>query len=595
MTRSITGTKVIMEKDNKTTSEFDRSMLIINGDAAHSTLLNDLLQHNERSAHYRLQRARSCDHALKLLRKQTVSCCLVNYPGRYDDASARVLSFLKSIRRRKLGENIAVIIIADEGECDARTAVEFIHQGAQDFLVRQDITAHRLFSSIDDAIHQCEFQKNLINLAHYDHLTGLLNRGLFLDRLQHTVNQCARNQSTCSLLYIDVDNFKQVNDLYGHDVGDKLLLKISEQISRNCRNTDSAARIGGDEFAVIINSPPVSDAAKVTDAIIKKIAANIFLETPDIEVSLSVGVAHYPSTAKNIDELMKQADSAMYRAKRAGQSRYVEFSKNQHNQWQRRNRLESMLPDAISNSELTLTMLPVFHVGSDQLASISPMIDWSPSRYKVSADEVLLMIARLKLYESYYRWFIEEALRQLSAVQAHSRQAVDLILPMQKLNDEWLMQQLEQTTQYYPEYANQITIALSEATLLQNPLQGQRLVKQLKLLGYQCLVTQFSASHESKALISSLPIDILQLDQRCIPELATRLDSRKTLEAAVVYAHRLDRKIAISRVQGQAAADIVQQSHCDFIEANYCPIITTANTIANDKTTMNARVLSSMA
>ena len=556
--------------------EPSRSILIINGETTHSDLLRDMLKKHDKSADYSLLSARSCDHALKLLRKQMVSCCLLNYPAKYDDASARVLSFLKSIRRRKLCENIAVIVIANEGECDARGAVEFIHQGAQDFLVREEITAHRLLNDIDDAIHQCEFQKNLINLAHYDHLTGLLNRGLFMDRLQHTVNQSTRNGTTCSLLYIDVDNFKQVNDLYGHDVGDKLLLKVSEQIKQNCRNTDSAARIGGDEFAAVISSPATEDANKITATIIKKIAADIHLESPDIDVSLSVGVAHYPDTAKDIDQLMKQADSAMYKAKRAGRSRYVEFSKNQHQQLERRQRLESMLPDAIVSNEIRLSFEPIYKPDSEELVCVLPEVNWSPNRYKVSSDELLAMVSRLTLFEIYYEWLLPESLKQLQSLHRGYNQKVGLVLPMERLNDEWLMQQLEQVQTRYTELGTPIYIALPEATLLQNPLQSRKLTKHLKSLGYTLLVTQFSASYESKALITTLPVDILQIDHRCVVDLDTQADSRKTLEAAVLFAHRLGLSIAIDHIENHANYRIARQTHCDLITGSYCPPIAAA-------------------
>jgi len=554
-------------------AQHEHSLVVINDEPVHREFINGMLEQSRKSAEYAITYALSFDQALKLLRRKHMSCCLLSYPSEYEDASARVLSFLKSIRRRKLGDNITVIIIADEGQCDARTAVEFIHQGAQDFLVRQDMTAHRLFSSIDDAVNRCESQKNLIYLAHYDYLTGLLNRGLFMDRLQYAVNQSKRSNVTCSLLYIDVDNFKQVNDVYGHDVGDQLLLKVSEQIGHNCRNTDSAARIGGDEFAVIISSPVATDTNKVTTSIIKKIAADITLESPNIEVSLSVGVAHFPDTAKDIDQLMKQADSAMYKAKRAGKTSFVEFSKNQHQQWERVCRLEEMLPLAIQNGQMSLSLQPVFHTHSDDLVSVKPVVQWSPSRYKVSSDEVLTMIGKGNHYDMFYRWLLPEAFKQLQGLQFAYRHSLSLILSMERLNNEWLLQHLDSTLKAYPGHISQICIALDEAELLQNPLHSRKALKPLKTQGYQILVSQFTGSPESKAIISTLPVDFLQLDSRCIPDLEVRPESRKTLEAAVLYAHRFDYGIGVSDVENQNIYRIVLNSQCDFIEGSYCPPI----------------------
>jgi len=561
-----------MKKTDKK-AEYQQSIVVINEDPNHREYITNMLDKSRKSNEYEIICALSFDHALKLLRQQNMTCCLLSYPSQYDDASARVLSFLKSIRRRKLGETIAVIVIADEGQCDARTAVEFIHQGAQDFLVRQDMTANRLFSSIDDAVNRCESQKNLIHLAHYDHLTGLLSRGLFMDRLQHAVNHSKRTDVTCSLLYIDVDNFKQVNDLYGHDVGDQLLLKVSEQISQNCRNTDSAARIGGDEFAVIISSPSANDASKVTTSIIKKIAADITLESPNIVVSLSVGVAHFPDTAEDIDQLMKQADSAMYKAKGAGRASYVEFSKNQHQQWERVRRLEEMLPKAIQDDELSLSLESVFHTHSDDLVSVKPVVHWSPSRYKLSSDEILTMIDNGNLFDEYYQWLLPEAFKQLQELQLAYRHSLTLILSMEKLNNDFLLQHLEPTLVAYPGHISKICISLNESEIVQNPLQSRKVIKQLKAQGCQVLVSQFTGSYEIKAIIPTLSIDFLQLDSRCIPNLDTRLESRKTLEAAVLYAHRLNYGIGVCNIDSENDYRIALKSQCDFIEGSYCPPI----------------------
>ena len=551
----------------------DRSILIIDGETTHSHFLAGLLSEHEKSANYFQQRARSCDHALKLLRRQTVSCCLLNFPSKYPDATARVLSFLKSIRRRKLCENIAVIIIAGEGECSARGAVEFIHQGAQDFLVREEITAHRLLSSIDDAIYQCEFQRNLIHLAHYDHLTGLLSRGLFMDRLQHAMNQSIRNETTCSLVYIDVDHFKQINDLYGHDVGDQLLIKVSEQISANCRNTDSAARIGGDEFAVVISSPSTEDANKLTAAVIKKIAADIHLESPDIDISLSVGVAHYPHTASNIDQLMKHADSAMYKAKRAGRKRFVEFSKHQYLQWERTQRLEAMLPEAIQKQALMLSFEPIYDSVNGALVCVKPSVHWSPNRYKVSSAELLAMIARLKLFEAFYEWLVPEALAMLQFLNDEHRSDISLWLEMERLNNEWLLQSLSKAIEGGRLGQNNIVLGISEPVLLKNTLYARRFVKQLKGQGYRFGVTEFSANVDSKALINDLPVDVLQLDHRCIMSLEAHPESRKTLEAAVLFCRRLGLKLAVDRIDNQAIYQAAVKVKCDWVSGEYCPSI----------------------
>jgi len=220
------------------------SVLAVGSSKREDKIFQQLSSAEDHSSRFAIEKVESSTQAVDFLHKHTPDCCLVYLNASLDEG----IDFLKNIRRLDAGESLPIIIVTNKE--NEMVAVELIHNGAQDYLVKSDITAKRLRRSIVNSMYASHFQEKLKNLAHYDSLTGLLNRNLFTEHLQDALNQSDRYNKSCTLLYIDIDNFKTINDSYGHEVGDELLAKIGQRLSENCRASDSAARLGGDEFAV---------------------------------------------------------------------------------------------------------------------------------------------------------------------------------------------------------------------------------------------------------------------------------------------------------------------------------------------------------
>lgn len=340
--------------------------------------------------------ASSCEEGLEMLEKFTPRCCLVDYRLPVQTG----LDFVKAVRRQESGKHIPIVVMTGEG--DEQTAVEIMRNGAQDYLVKHDITAEKLKHSLANAIKQCDLQSQLSYLAHYDILTGLLNRSLFMDRLQTAVDKCDRYHHSCSLLFIDVDNFKHVNDHYGHHAGDVILKVIADRIRDNCRVTDSPARLGGDEFAILLDHIGEDDTTHTAEKILRAAAEPVELESQKIQIPLSIGVAHYPKTAKNVEELLKQADQAMYCAKQAGKASYFRFSEQSRHEWERRKQLEIMLPVALKNNQLSLAYQPIVNAKDQSLHSLEVLARWNPPGFDISATELVGMIERLDLFDPFH-------------------------------------------------------------------------------------------------------------------------------------------------------------------------------------------------
>ncbi len=541
-------------------------LLIIGNDVVDSSVIHQLLKTNGRSSSFALIETTSFKDVSKLMRASRPDCCIVGY----QEPIADVLNFLKSLRRSKINSDIPVIVLANRDNGDVRSVVEIMHHGAQDYLIKEELTENILRRSIADAIYTCEFQKNLRQLAHYDHLTGLLNRSLFIDRLENTVNHCDRYNQNCSLLYIDVDNFKVINDCYGHDAGDVLLKTIAKRIQENCRTTDSASRIGGDEFAIIISRVDKDRANHTAEKILEKVSEPVFIDSQRLHVSLSIGIAHYPDTAGNINELMDQADQAMYRAKQTGKARYFQFSQNQKLQLDRRSRLEDMLPEALENNELELFFQPSVNVEDQSLYSLSVIVVWSPGRYKVSDMELKEMIDHLGLYDNYYKWLINTSMARLCQWQQnHSDNLVNINIPIDHCNNEWLVDYFRHCAKNYRIQLDQIEMEVSEKVIMKDIVQSRKFLKAIQNMGARVSIDGFSGGYISVDDLILLSLSTLVIDQSYCVDVEKNPQKYKAVEAITLLAHTLGLKVVIKNVDMEARYDVVKNIACDIVQGNY--------------------------
>ncbi len=213
-----------------------------------------------------------------------------------------------------------VILSGDESEV---TALKAIRLGAHDYLNKLNTSHWQILRSLNYAIERKKHIQELVYLSRHDLLTGLPNRLLLSDRINRCITRTRRNNKDFALMYLDLDHFKPVNDEYGHEMGDRVLCEVSERLASCIRDSDTVARIGGDEFAVVIEELKSAwNAEIVANKIIKSISEPIRIEETTAKLGVSIGIAIYPSDGSNVDELMSRADSAMYEAKRAGKSTY---------------------------------------------------------------------------------------------------------------------------------------------------------------------------------------------------------------------------------------------------------------------------------
>lgn len=539
-------------------------LLIVDDNPGDRELFCQLIRGHNSAPDFEIVEADSCEAALDLLASTQPTCCLVDYQLPEDNG----LDFLKSIRRLEHGDAIPVIIMTGEG--DETIAVEMMRNGAQDYLVKNDVTATSLLRSIASAIHTCELQSKLRHLAHHDNLTGLLNRSLFMDRLQATIAQSDRYGEPCSLLYIDVDNFKQINDQYGHEAGDILLQAVGDRIKQSCRMTDSAARLGGDEFAILLGHINKEDTGITAGKILQKVSEPVLLGSQSIQVSLSIGIAYYPDTASNIHDLMAQADEAMYRAKRTGKACFFQFTQEQKKQWERRNYLEVLLPQALNNNELSLAYQPIMKAADGSVHSLEVLVRWPLEGYEVPATEIIEMIERLGLFDAYHVWMIDAALKQLHLwLSQEPGLNLCLNLPANQCHSNLVVDCLRKAMAAYDIRPEQIELEITETTLMKHPTLSAQLLQAMQEEGVRIAIDDFGAGYSSMSYLTNLPLNTLKIDQSFFLDIEKDCRNRKVIEAVTVLGHSLGLKVVAEGVETESQYIIARDIGCDLIQGFY--------------------------
>ncbi|MGS2718125.1 two-component system response regulator [Eionea flava] len=549
-------------------------ILIIDDNMADGTLFSELIDSDAPYAQGDILHAHSCEEALVLLEKFRPVCCLVDYmlPG------ADGAEFIKSIRQQGHNKHIPIIMMTGEG--NEKVAVEIMRSGAQDYLIKGEITEKLLNLSIKNAIQTCELQDQLHYLAHYDTLTGLINRSLFLDRLQTTVDKCDRYNNSCSVMYIDVDNFKYINDSFGHYVGDEVLSSIAKRMKESCRVTDSSARLGGDEFAILLDSITEDDAKKTAEKILHSVSKPIIVDGQSFNISVSIGLVFYPKAAKDMHELLKQADEAMYQAKQSGKAGYSYFSDDYRAKWERTKQLEIMLPVAIKNNELSLAYQPILNVSDCSLYGLEILARWRPEGFEVSAQEMVGMIERLDLFDPFHSWLMNAALSQCAQWEAlGSDIQYCLNIPANHVHSEWLVHALHKALQAYSIDPFHISLEITETTLMDSAEPAAELLGLLQNEGVSISVEDFGAGKSSMAYLTSLPLDVIKIDHQFIQGLSVNPANRKVVEAITALGHSMNLQVVAEGVETQEDFDVLQTIGCDLVQGFYFSAPKTADDI----------------
>jgi diguanylate cyclase (GGDEF)-like protein len=408
------------------------------------------------------------------------------------------------------------------------------------------------------------------HLAYHDALTGLPNRPLFMDRLIMAVAQATRSNQKLGVFFLDLDRFKDINDSLGHSTGDTLLKAVAERIRRCVREGDTVARFGGDEFTLLIPKiDHIEDAAKIAQKILETLKIPFSVHDQELFVTTSVGISIYPSDGTDPETLVRNADSAMYRAKDQGRDNYQLYAPAMNERALERLALENMLRKAISHREFVLFYQPVADMKTKNIVGVEALIRWkhpelgllSPAHF-ISAAEISGLIIPIG------DWVLHTACKQLR--QWHKRINGDLTvavnLSARQFQQPNLVEQIAEVleeAELDPEF---LELEITESNAMQNAENTTYTLRELKGLGVHIAMDDFGTGYSSLNYLKRFPFDILKLDQSFVREITTDPSDAAIATAVIQMAHSLNLKVVGEGVETEDQFAFLMKQNCDYIQ-----------------------------
>ncbi|PYP64654.1 MAG: GGDEF domain-containing response regulator [Gemmatimonadetes bacterium] len=369
-------------------------------------------------------------------------------------------------------------------------------------------------------------EQQLRHDALHDRLTGLPNRAFFVERVRIAVERARRNPDECfGVLFLDLDNFKAINDSFGHVAGDELLLEVSRRLTGCLRSLDMLARLGGDEFALLLeNIREPSDAARVAERLQASLQTPITVGEDEAYTSVSLGIAVHSEADDHPQHLLRSADLALYRAKEQGRARFQVFDPRMHEEAVRRLRLETDLRRALERNQFRLHYQPVVSLDTGRIVAVEALLRWEhPERGLVPPGEFIHVAEEAGIISEISRWVLEQACRQCQSWRRdHGDDAPESVwvnLSMRQLAEGGLARQVSEVLQSLRFEAKRLTLEVTENLLVENVDVSLRTLSELHELGVRVFMDDFGSGHSSLGFLDRLAIDGIKIDRSFIGHL----------------------------------------------------------------------------
>ena len=441
-----------------------------------------------------------------------------------------------------------------------------VRAGIADLIAKTDVKPGILKRSILYAIRDSQQKAQLEFLAHYDPLTGLVNRSLFFDRLETACAYASRDpEYQFAVLYIDLDFFKSINDTYGHALGDQVLQKFADQLRANLRESDTAARLSGDEFAVLLHgaTPPV--AHMMAQKLLIRMEKPLVVGTVKISLTVSIGIATTKVSGIDDKKLINDADCALYAAKRAGRRSYFHFNTSRSKELYQQVALEKDLKQALENKEFEFYFQPQFRVSDMALTGFETLVRWRhPDRGLLAPIDFLSSINRIGSDKPFTDMTLEmffRNLRQMKPYLGDLRVALNLI-PNQCLDGSFqrvLMQYLEE----YDISPKNIRIEITEHHLMSQLARLREPLSYLRSQGIEIALDDFGEKYSSLNVLASLPVDVIKIDKLLVQNAATEDKVACILEAITRISSGLELVSIAEGVEDEQQFRVAQALGCD--------------------------------
>lgn len=441
--------------------------------------------------------------------------------------------------------------------------------GAIDFItkpIKWAVLKHRVKSVVAKVIAERKVQL----LAYRDTLTGLPNRLLFADRLEQAVIRSERSRTSMALMLVDIDDFKLVNDSFGHDAGDKLIKAVGELISKSLRRADTIARLGGDEFAVIIediNGP--DDAISIADNLTTILEHNVRLDDQETYTSASIGIAVYPEDGKDARTLLKNADTAMFRAKENGRHCFQFYKPEMSVNAMERLDLENSLKAAFENDEFLIHYLPVIDIHKNEVVGVEALLRWQhPDKGMIQPADFVKIVEDCGLIVALGEWLIYSVCKQIKVWQdaGLENQNVSINLTPRQFKEQDLVALFTQAMDEHDIEATSLSVEVTERTLIDNIGEVESTLKKLRAMGMKILLDDFGTGYASLAYLKEFPVDVVKIDRAFVAGIPDNEDDSTIVDAIAGLTRGLKLSLLAEGVENERQLDVLKGVGCQYAQ-----------------------------
>ncbi|TVP52133.1 MAG: EAL domain-containing protein [Halomonadaceae bacterium] len=422
----------------------------------------------------------------------------------------------------------------------------------------------------EDVSIRKRYEQQLLRQANYDILTGLPNRMLALDRLKLSLAQARRNHELVGVMFLDLDNFKHINDTLGHDAGDALLMEASRRVSSCLRGSSTVARLGGDEFLVILPelvSPEASEL--VANRILDAFHLPFYLTDQEVFITTSIGIALFPEDADNSSSLLQYADAAMYEAKNKGKSAFQRFSPEMKEVTHERLQMDNLLRRSLELAEFELHYQPIVDFVSNRVIGAEALLRWhNPTLGLVMPDRFIPLAEETGMIIPIGRWVLNEACNAVSRWQMLTREPLSVAVNVsaRQFRDPSFVAMVESALQENQLAGHHLELEITERLILDNTLETSDILRQLDELGVRLSVDDFGTGYSALGYLKSYPFDTLKIDKSFVQDLISEPDDAALVKAIITMAHSLELQVVAEGVETVQQKAFLQQLECDYAQ-----------------------------
>lgn len=455
----------------------------------------------------------------------------------------------------------------------SRRAQAVVAAGAGDYLAKSGLDRWSLGRAVRCLWYQALLGGSVTGQPSLDVASGLINRDLFFDRLQQALLRAARSRQQLALLHINLDQFRNLNEVYGYHKSDQLMLELAGRLRQGLRRIDSLMRIGGDELAIIIENVKDSvDISQVIHKLVHALNVPVMLDGQEVAVNASIGVATYPEAGDSPDTLLRRANRAMFEAKRDAGTSYRFYDQQLHIRAGYQLRLEGDLRKALRGEELELYYQPRIDLLTGEVRGVECLLRWNhPVKGMVEPDAFIPVAERSGLIVPIGYWVIKQACARMR--EASGLGFPELVfavnLSFRQFHDRKMTQTIFRIVYNAGVDTNLLELELTESAMMHDPDYARRCLRELNQLGISFALDDFGTGYSSMSNLQHLPISLIKIDKSFVQDLGISADAEHIIRAIISLAHSLRISVVAEGVETGEQLEFLRQLQCDEIQGYY--------------------------